>query len=176
MPHQRASRRLSVRPLRTEMSHQCPSRTPIRLFSGIDPSMDRSRVPPGKPSSRRRDLSLEQNIAASPARALLLGLRLRRRQPYGSWETEAPSQPLMSDLDPKRRCTGSTNTSPPATRGGAFLVLCFLQAVLLAVGDSQQTTLLDFAAARHRMVEQLSAPGRGIKYRAVLCVLALESR
>jgi len=82
----------------------------------------------------------------------------------------------MSDLDPKRRCTGSTNTSPPATKGGAFLLLCFLQAVLLAVGNSQQTTLLDFATARQRMVEQLSAPGRDIKNRLVLDAMASVPR
>jgi|HubBroStandDraft_6_1064221.scaffolds.fasta_scaffold17606_2 protein-L-isoaspartate(D-aspartate) O-methyltransferase len=82
----------------------------------------------------------------------------------------------MSDLDPKRRCTGSTNTSPPATKAGAFLLLCFLQAVLLGVGNSQQTTLLDFAAARQRMVEQLSAPGRDIKNRLVLDAMASVPR
>jgi len=80
----------------------------------------------------------------------------------------------MSDLDPKRRCTGSTNTSPPA--GGAFLLLCFLQAVLLAVGNSQQTTLSDFAAARQQMVKQLSAPGRDIKNRLVLDAMASVPR
>ena len=82
----------------------------------------------------------------------------------------------MSDLDPKSRCTGSTNTSPPPTRGGAFLPLCFLQVVLLTVGNSQQTTLSDFAAARQRMVEQLSAPGRDIKNPLVLDAMASVPR
>jgi protein-L-isoaspartate(D-aspartate) O-methyltransferase len=60
---------------------------------------------------------------------------------------------------------------------GAILPLCLLQAVFVAVGDSQPTALSDFAAARQRMVqEQLSAPGRDIKNRLVLDAMATVPR
>ena len=56
---------------------------------------------------------------------------------------------------------------------GAILPLCLLQAILLAVGNSQPAVLPDFSAARQRMVqEQLSAPGRDIKNRLVLEAMA----
>ena len=60
---------------------------------------------------------------------------------------------------------------------GAILPLCLLQAILLAVGNSQPAVLPDFSAARQRMVqEQLSAPGRDIKNRLVLDAMATVPR
>jgi len=60
---------------------------------------------------------------------------------------------------------------------GAILPLCLLQAILLAVSNSQPAVLTDFAAARQRMVqEQLSAPGRDIKNRLVLDAMATVPR
>jgi len=55
--------------------------------------------------------------------------------------------------------------------------MCLLQAVLVAVGNSQPAVLSDFSAARQRMVEeQLSAPGRDIKNRLVLDAMATVPR
>src|SRR6202795_36245 len=60
---------------------------------------------------------------------------------------------------------------------GAILPLCLLQAILLAVGNSQPAVLPDFSAARQRMVqEQLSAPGRDIKSSLVLDAMATVPR
>jgi Protein-L-isoaspartate(D-aspartate) O-methyltransferase (PCMT) len=60
---------------------------------------------------------------------------------------------------------------------GAILPLCLLQAILLAVGNSQPAVLPDFSAARQRMVqEQLSASGRDIKNRLVLDAMATVPR
>src|ERR1700732_1647355 len=60
---------------------------------------------------------------------------------------------------------------------GAILPLCLLQAILLAVGNSQPAVLPDFSAARQRMVqEQLPPPGRDIKNRLVLDAMATVPR
>src|SRR6201987_2084278 len=60
---------------------------------------------------------------------------------------------------------------------GEILALCLLQTILLAVANSQPPVLSDFAAARQRMVEeQLSAPGRDIRNRLVLKVMATVPR
>ena len=50
----------------------------------------------------------------------------------------------------------------------APLLLCLLQVVWVAASASQPVMPTDFSAARERMVEELSAPARGIKNRLVL--------
>src|SRR4029077_17072481 len=74
-----------------------------------------------------------------------------------------------------RKWQSNTLIFPPMC--GAILPLCLLQAILLAVGNSQPAVLPDFSAARQRMVqEQLSAPGRDIKNRLVLDAIATVPR
>ncbi|HYZ73976.1 MAG TPA: hypothetical protein VE641_12910 [Chthoniobacterales bacterium] len=60
--------------------------------------------------------------------------------------------------------------------GRAALLLCLLQAVWVAACASQPVVPTDYAAARERMVEELAAPGRGIKNRLVLNAMSTVPR
>jgi protein-L-isoaspartate(D-aspartate) O-methyltransferase len=73
----------------------------------------------------------------------------------------------VSDLDLKR-CERSSNGLHVVRAGRAPLLLCLLQAVWLGACASQPVVPTDYSAARERMVEELAAPGRGIKNRLVL--------
>ena len=73
----------------------------------------------------------------------------------------------MSDLDLKR-CELGSNGLHVVRAGRVSLLLCLLQAVWAAACASQPVVLTDYSAARERMVEELAAPGRGIKNRLVL--------
>jgi len=73
----------------------------------------------------------------------------------------------VSDLDLKR-CELSSNGLHLVRAGRTALLLCLLQAVWVGACASQPVVLTDYSAARERMVEELAAPGRGIKNRLVL--------
>jgi protein-L-isoaspartate(D-aspartate) O-methyltransferase len=74
---------------------------------------------------------------------------------------------VVSDLDLKR-CERSSNGLHVVRAGRAPLLLCLLQAVWVGACASQPAMPTDYSAARERMVEELAAPGRGIKNRLVL--------
>ena len=73
----------------------------------------------------------------------------------------------MSDLDLKR-CERNSDGLHVVRAGRAPLLLWLLQAVWVTCSASQPVMPTDYSAARERMVEELSAPGRGIKNRLVL--------
>ena len=97
-----------------------------------------------------------------------MGQQLHRSFVNSSWTAVPESQ--QTDV----RSGRNSRILPPMH--GAILPLCLLQTVLLAVAISQPAVLSDFAAARQRMVEQLSAPGRDIKNRLVLDAMASVPR
>jgi hypothetical protein len=73
----------------------------------------------------------------------------------------------VSDLDLKR-CELSSNGLHVVRAGRTALLLCLLQAVWVGACASQPVVPTDYSAARERMVEELAAPGRGIKNHFVL--------
>jgi protein-L-isoaspartate(D-aspartate) O-methyltransferase len=73
----------------------------------------------------------------------------------------------VSDLDLKQ-CEPSSNRFRTVRTGRVILNLWLLQAVWAAACASQLLVPTDYSAARERMVEELPAPGRGIKNRLVL--------